>query len=195
MFICNHCPYVKAVIDRIVRDANELKRYGINTVAISSNDVAHYPEDSFDNMKRFAKEHGFTFPYLYDESQEVARAYDAVCTPDFFGFNGKLELQYRGRLDASRKEAGPADARRELFEAMRAGRRDGEGPARADGLHGLLHQVEGRLRSHPEEAAWFEARASSRCRAKAGPVGHALRGRLEGCDLCFETRPRGRSSA
>ena len=128
MFICNHCPYVKAVIDRIVRDANELKRYGINTVAISSNDVDHYPEDSFDNMKRFAKEHGFTFPYLYDESQEVARAYDAVCTPDFFGFNGKLELQYRGRLDASRKEAGPADARRELFEAMREIAETGRGP-------------------------------------------------------------------
>ena len=128
MFICNHCPYVKAVIDRIVRDANELKRYGINTVAISSNDVDHYPEDSFDNMKRFAKEHGFTFPYLYDESQEVARAYDAVCTPDFFGFNGKLELQYRGRLDASRKEAAPADARRELFEAMREIAETGRGP-------------------------------------------------------------------
>ena len=128
MFICNHCPYVKAVIDRIVRDANELKRYGINTMTISSNDAAHYPEDSFDNMKRFAKEHGFTFPYLYDESQEVARAYDAVCTPDFFGFNGKLELQYRGRLDASRKEAGPADARRELFEAMREVAETGKGP-------------------------------------------------------------------
>jgi len=128
MFICNHCPYVKAVIDRVVRDANELKRYGINTVAISSNDVDDYPEDSFDNMKRFAKEHGFTFPYLYDESQEVARAYDAVCTPDFFGFNGKLELQYRGRLDASRKEAAPADARRELFEAMREIAETGRGP-------------------------------------------------------------------
>ena len=128
MFICNHCPYVKAVIDRIVRDANELKRYGINTVAISSNDVAHYPEDSVDNMKRFAKEHGFTFPYLYDKSQEVARAYDAVCTPDFFGFNCKLELQYRGRLDASRKEAAPADARRELFEAMKQVAETGRGP-------------------------------------------------------------------
>ena len=128
VFICNHCPYVKAVIDRVVRDANELKRYGINTVAISSNDVAHYPEDSFDNMKRFAKEHGFTFPYLYDESQEVARRYDAVCTPDFFGFNGKLELQYRGRLDASRKEAGPTDARRELFEAMKQVAETGTGP-------------------------------------------------------------------
>ena len=128
MFICNHCPYVKAVIDRVVRDANELKRYGINTVAISANDVDHYPEDSFDNMKRFAKEHGFTFPYLYDESQEVARAYDAVCTPDFFGLNDKLELQYRGRLDASRKEAGPTDARRELFEAMKQVAETGTGP-------------------------------------------------------------------
>ena len=128
MFICNHCPYVRAVIDRIVRDANELKSYGINAVAISSNDAVHYPEDSFDNMARFAKSHSFTFPYLYDESQEIARAYDAVCTPDFFGFNGKLELQYRGRLDASRKEAGPPDARRELFEAMKDIAETGQGP-------------------------------------------------------------------
>ena len=136
MFICNHCPYVKAVIDRIVRDANELKSYGINTVAISSNDAAHYPEDSFDNMKRFARAHGVTFPYLYDESQEVARAYDAVCTPDFFGFNDKLELQYRGRLDASRREAGPADARRELFEAMREIAETGKGPREQTGSMG-----------------------------------------------------------
>ena len=128
IFICNHCPYVKAVIDRIVRDANELKSYGIDTVAISSNDADHYPEDSFDNMKRFAQAHGFIFLYLYDETQDVARAYDAVCTPDFFGFNSKLELQYRGRLDASRKEAGPADARRELFEAMREIAETGKGP-------------------------------------------------------------------
>ena len=128
IFICNHCPYVKAVIDRIVRDANELKSYGIDTVAISSNDADHYPEDSFDNMKRFAQTHGFIFPSLYDETQDVARAYDAVCTPDFFGFNSKLELQYRGRLDASRKEAGPADARRELFEAMREIAETGKGP-------------------------------------------------------------------
>jgi peroxiredoxin len=128
MFICNHCPYVKAVIDRIVRDATELKAYGINTVAISSNDVTHYPEDSFDNMQRFAQAHRFTFPYLYDESQDVARGYDAVCTPDFFGLNDRLELQYRGRLDASRKEAGPADARRELFVAMRDVAKTGKGP-------------------------------------------------------------------
>ena len=128
MFICNHCPYVKAVIDRIVRDVNNLKPLGVNAVAISSNDVVHYPDDSFDNMKRFAAAHRFSFPYLFDESQEVARAYDAVCTPDFFGFNADLELQYRGRLDASRKEAAPADVRRDLFEAMQQVAQTGEGP-------------------------------------------------------------------
>jgi len=128
MFICNHCPYVKAVIDRVVRDAKELERHGIATLAICSNDPAHYPDDSFDNMRRFAEMHRFTFPYLHDESQDVARAYDAACTPDFFGFNDKLELQYRGRLDASRKEAGPADARRDLFEAMVQIAETGQGP-------------------------------------------------------------------
>jgi peroxiredoxin len=129
MFICNHCPYVKAVIDRIVRDADELHRLGVNTVAICSNDAAHYPDDSFANMKRFAADHGFTFPYLHDESQEVARAYDAACTPDFYGFNGKLELQYRGRLDESRKEAAPGEVRRDLFEAMKQVALTGEGPS------------------------------------------------------------------
>ena len=128
MFICNHCPYVKAVIERIVRDVDELRPLGVNAVAISSNDVAHYPEDSFDNMKRFAAAHKFGFPYLFDESQEVARAYDAVCTPDFFGFNADLELQYRGRLDASRKEAAPPGVRRDLFEAMKQIAETGRGP-------------------------------------------------------------------
>ena len=128
MFICNHCPYVKAVIDRIVRDVNELRPLGVYAVAISSNDAAHYPDDSFDNMKRFAEEHRFSFPYLYDESQEVARAYDAACTPDFFGFNADLELQYRGRLDESRKEAAPVTVRRDLFEAMRQVAKTGRGP-------------------------------------------------------------------
>jgi peroxiredoxin len=128
MFICNHCPYVKAVIDRIARDCNELLGLGVNAVAISSNDAAHYPDDSFDNMKRFAAAHHFTFPYLYDESQDVARAYGAACTPDFFGFNGKLELQYRGRLDESRKEAASADVRRDLFEAMKQIAKTGQGP-------------------------------------------------------------------
>jgi peroxiredoxin len=128
MFICNHCPYVKAVIDRIVRDCDELRALGVSAVAISSNDAAHYPDDSFANMKRFAAAHRFSFPYLYDESQDVAKAYDAVCTPDFFGFNAKLELQYRGRLDASRKEAAPANVHRDLFEAMKEIALTGRGP-------------------------------------------------------------------
>jgi peroxiredoxin len=127
-FICNHCPYVKAVIARIVRDASDLHAHGIGFVAVSSNDAVAYPEDSFDNMKAFAKTNNFTFPYLYDEDQKVARAWDAVCTPDFFGFNAKGELQYRGRLDESRREAGPANARRDLYEAMLQVARTGEGP-------------------------------------------------------------------
>ncbi len=128
MFICNHCPYVKAVLDRIVRDAKELQNLGIGVIAIMSNDPGAYGEDSFDNMKVVAREKGFTFPYVFDETQEVAKAYDAVCTPDFFGFNADLELQYRGRLDASRKETAPADARPELFEAMRQVTETGKGP-------------------------------------------------------------------
>ncbi|ODN67376.1 thioredoxin family protein [Methylophaga muralis] len=128
MFICNHCPYVKAIMDRLVRDTNELKQLGINSVAISANDVADYPEDSFDNMKLVAEQNGFSFPYLYDETQEVAQAYGAVCTPDFFGYNQDLTLQYRGRLDASRKEAAPADVRRDLFEAMQHVAKTGHGP-------------------------------------------------------------------
>jgi peroxiredoxin len=127
-FICNHCPYVKAVIGRIVRDAEDLKAEGIGFVAVNSNDAEAYPEDSFANMKLFAAAHGFSFPYLYDEDQAVARAYDAACTPDFFGFNNELTLQYRGRLDASRKEAGASDLRRDLFEAMKQVARTGNGP-------------------------------------------------------------------
>jgi peroxiredoxin len=127
MFICNHCPYVKAVLDRIVRDARELGGHGVRSVAILSNDPTEYPEDSFDNMQRVAREKGFDFPYLYDETQEVAKAYGAVCTPDFFGYNADLQLQYRGRLDASRKET-VADARRDLFEAMVEVARTGQGP-------------------------------------------------------------------
>lgn len=129
MFICNHCPYVQAVADRLVRDAADLMALGIGVAAIMSNDVLAYPEDSFDNMKVFAARHGFRFPYLYDQSQQVARAYDAVCTPDFFGFDRDLGLQYRGRLDASRKEAAPADVRRDLYLAMRAVAETGQGPA------------------------------------------------------------------
>ena len=127
MFLCNHCPFVKAVIDRIVGDVGALSRRGIGAVAIMPNDSAAYPADSFENMKRFAAAHGFGFPYLIDRTQEVARAYDAVCTPDFFGFDGALGLQYRGRLDASRMEPVP-DARRELFEAMIQIAETGHGP-------------------------------------------------------------------
>lgn len=129
MFICNHCPYVKAVRERIVRDARDLIALGIGCVAINPNDPSQYPEDSFENMKRVAEEYAFPFPYLFDETQEVARAYGAVCTPDFFGYNADLKLQYRGRLDASRKETAPPDARRELYEAMKQIAETGQGPA------------------------------------------------------------------
>ncbi len=128
MFICNHCPYVQAVIDRLVRDTKELKQFGINSVAIMANDVEDYPEDSFDNMKKVAEQQGFTFPYLYDETQQVAQSYGAVCTPDFFGYNKDLQLQYRGRLDASRKQAAEPDVRRDLFEAMKQVAETGQGP-------------------------------------------------------------------
>ncbi len=129
MFICNHCPYVKAVVDRIVRDAKDLQALGVGVVAISANDITEYPQDAPEKMAEFSAAHGFPFPYLYDESQEVAKAYDAVCTPDFFGYNAAGELQYRGRLDASRNEAGPADLRRDLYEAMREIAETGRGPA------------------------------------------------------------------
>jgi peroxiredoxin len=128
-FICNHCPYVQAIVDRLVRDARALQDAGIGVVAISSNDVSAYPEDSFDNMRAFAQKHGFSFPYLYDETQEVARDYGAVCTPDFFGFNRDLQLEYRGRLDASGRQPAAADARRELLEAMTQIAATGRGPA------------------------------------------------------------------
>lgn len=127
-FICNHCPYVQAVIDRLVRDAAALAEFGVATAAICANDATTHPDDSFDNMRRFAEAHRFAFPYLHDESQQVARAYDAVCTPDFFGFNADLALQYRGRLDESGiRPAGP-EAKRELYEAMRQIAETGQGP-------------------------------------------------------------------
>ena len=127
MFICNHCPYVKAVADKIVRDTDDLAQLGIRSIAIMSNDATTYPDDSFDNMKAFAAKHGFRFPYVIDESQDVARAYDAVCTPDFFGFDRNLTLAYRGRLDASGRSADPA-AKRELFEAMSQVAKTGRAP-------------------------------------------------------------------
>lgn len=128
MFICNHCPYVKAVLDRIVRDVTDLKALGIGAIAIMANDPTEYPEDSFDNMQRLATTRHFPMPYVIDETQAVARAYGAVCTPDFFGFNKDLQLQYRGRLDESRKETAPAGVRRDLYEAMRQVAETGQGP-------------------------------------------------------------------
>ena len=127
MFICNHCPYVQSIRDRIVRDTRELQQYGINTIAIMSNDPAEYAEDSFDNMRVVAQQYDFPFPYVLDDTQQIAKNYDAVCTPDFFGFNAQLELQYRGRLDASRKTAAP-DAARDLFNAMVQVAQTGQGP-------------------------------------------------------------------
>ncbi len=128
MFICNHCPYVQAIVDRIQRDAAALQDLGIGVVAISANDVAEYPQDAPEHMKTLAARHGFTFPYLYDETQQVARAYGAECTPDFFGYDGDLKLQYRGRLDSSGRSAGDPEARRELFEAMAQVAETGQGP-------------------------------------------------------------------
>ena len=128
MFICNHCPYVKAINHKLVRDAAELAGLGINSVAIMSNDTDAYPEDSFGNMRRVAAEVGYPFPYLLDETQEVARAYGAVCTPDFFGYNADLELQYRGRLDESGRRPDAGDVRRELFQAMKKVAETGRGP-------------------------------------------------------------------
>jgi peroxiredoxin len=116
-FICNHCPYVKAIADKITREAFDLAKIGIGFVGINSNDVETYPDDSFDNMKLFAAKHNFNFPYLFDETQEVAKSYGAVCTPDFFCFDRDLKLQYRGRLDSAGKNDLP-NAKRELFEAM-----------------------------------------------------------------------------
>lgn len=128
MFICNHCPYVKAIRERLVRDTAELKALGVNSVAIMSNDQSMYEEDSTENMAKIAQQFNFPFPYLIDESQQVAKSYGAVCTPDFFGYNKDLELQYRGRLDASRKETAPADVPRDLFLAMQTIAKTGIGP-------------------------------------------------------------------
>lgn len=127
MFICNHCPYVKAILPRLVEDCRELKMLGINTVAIMSNDPTDYQEDSFENMQKIAVEMDFSFPYLLDRTQQVAKSYDAVCTPDFFGFNSQAQLQYRGRFDESRKETAPSTTR-DLFNAMKQIAMTGQGP-------------------------------------------------------------------
>lgn len=128
MFICNHCPYVQAILPRLVTTARELQALGIGVVAISSNDADTYPEDGFEQMKALSNQMDFPFAYLYDENQAVAHAWGAVCTPDFFGFNAAGELQYRGRFDASRKEATPDGVRRDLFEAMKQIAQTGQGP-------------------------------------------------------------------
>jgi peroxiredoxin len=126
-FICNHCPYVKAVLPRLIRDASELASIGVNVIGINSNDASAYPEDSIERMAELAPK--LSFPYLHDATQSVARDYGAVCTPDFFGFDSHLQLQYRGRLDASRKETAPEGTARELFDAMRSIALEGRGPA------------------------------------------------------------------
>lgn len=128
MFICNHCPYVKVVLDKIVRDTRELRALGIGSIAIMSNDPADYSEDSFENMKAVALRHRFGFPYVFDATQSVAKAYGAVCTPDFFGFDENLALVYRGRLDASGRSPDPGAAR-ELFAAMAAVARGSSPPS------------------------------------------------------------------
>jgi len=128
MFLCNHCPYVRAVEDRIARDARELDGLGIGSVAICANDATEYPQDGPEGLAEQARRAGFHFPYLIDEDQSVARAYGAACTPDFFGFDANGGLQYRGRLDASRSEAGPADLRRDLYLAMKQVAETGQGP-------------------------------------------------------------------
>ena len=127
IFICNHCPYVKGVIDRLVKDIKDLQEKEIGCVAIMSNDVENYPEDSFENMKKFSERNNFTFPYLYDETQEIAKAYGAVCTPDFFGYNKDLELQYRGRLDNAGISGEPLKEK-ELINAFHQIIKTGKGP-------------------------------------------------------------------
>lgn len=128
MFICNHCPYVNAINQKLVRDSAELMAMGVGCVAIMPNDVQQYPDDSLENMRRKAQEMAYPFPYLIDETQEVARAFGAVCTPDFFGYNAKLGLQYRGRMDESRANRDLRDVRRDLFLAMKQVAETGAGP-------------------------------------------------------------------
>ncbi len=128
VFICNHCPYVKTLAGRLSSEANELKLNFINTIAIMSNDVTKYPEDSFENMKKFYKKNNFNFPYLFDDTQEVAKMYGAVCTPDFFGFDKNLDLKYRGRLDSGTMNSTNKNIERELYNAMMKIKDEGSGP-------------------------------------------------------------------
>lgn len=128
MFICNHCPYVKSIQSKLVEDTLKLKEIGVNSVAIMSNDPADYPEDSFENMKKVAAKLNYPFPYLFDKSQEIAKSYGAICTPDFFGYNSALELQYRGRLDASGMNSTEKNLKRDLLDAMTEVAKSGQGP-------------------------------------------------------------------
>jgi len=128
MFICNHCPYVKAIIEDVIEDCKNLEKFGIKAIAISSNDTVKYPEDSFENMIKFSKKHKFTFPYLFDKTQDVAKNYGAVCTPDFFGFNGNLELQYRGRIRELKNLKPVRVSESDLFKAMKQISETGKGP-------------------------------------------------------------------
>ena len=128
MFICNHCPYVKAITEDIVKDCNELKKIGINSVAICANDPVNYPEDSFENMIKFSEQNQFSFPYLIDETQEIAKTYDAVCTPDFFGYNKNLELQYRGRMRELKNLVPVRSGESDLLKAMKQIAETGKGP-------------------------------------------------------------------
>ena len=128
MFICNHCPYVKAVTKDIVEDCKKLKEVGVNAVAICANDADNYPEDSFENMIEFAKKNNFNFPYLIDETQEIAKNYGAVCTPDFFGYNKNLELQYRGRLRELKNLVPVKEGVSDLLKAMKQIVDTGKGP-------------------------------------------------------------------
>ena len=129
IFMCNHCPYVKGALDRIIKDMTELKTLGVGSVAISSNDVVNYPDDSFENMQKIAVAKKFPFPYVFDETQDVAHAYDAQCTPEFYGFDAALSLAYHGRLDEGGKNPLPPGGKRELVEAMKAVASGGKAPA------------------------------------------------------------------
>lgn len=128
MFISNHCPYVKAIVKKLVRDTSDLRELGINSVAIMPNDTVAYPADSFANMLEVSNRNAFPFPYLLDETQQVAKSFDAVCTPDFFGYNADMGLQYRGRLDAAGPKSEDDGQTRELFEAMKQVAETGHGP-------------------------------------------------------------------
>ena len=130
VFICNHCPYVIAIAERLSFEAKELKKIGINTAAIMSNDVLAYPEDSFENMQKFSSKYNFNFPYLFDDTQEIAKNFNAVCTPDIFGFNSKLKLKYRGRIDSGVMNRDDKKIKRELFHAMEVISRIGIGPSK-----------------------------------------------------------------